>query len=74
MQKVGFGLIVAALSSALLFLIYPVALTIGLALIEVFAPNPLGGPWWLILAALFAAPLVAVALIFRGTYLSLRRG
>lgn len=72
MRKVCYWLIVVALTAGLLLLVAPVVLTIAIAIFLTFYRGPLGGPWWLIFAALFALPLAAVVLIFRGTYRSLR--
>lgn len=71
MRAAGFWLIVAGLSAALLFLIAPVVLVIVAALDLAFSPL-YGGPFWLIPVGLFSLPLVAVVLIFRGTFRSLR--
>lgn len=77
MRTVGFWLVVAALSAALLFLMAPVVLTVVEAVcISVVLLAVAGVRWFLIAAVftvLFALPLLPVAIIFRGTYQSLRR-
>jgi hypothetical protein len=72
MRAVLFWTVITSLGMALLFLIAPVALILAFALIQMVVPNPAGGPWWIILVVLFAVPLTAVALIFTGTFRSLR--
>lgn len=73
MRAVWFWLAVGPLTGLLLFFVGVVALTLAMGIWLAFAlpvhGSPLSFVWLLVWSAIFAAPLVAVVLIFRGALL-----
>ena len=67
MRAIWFWPVVAALGAVLVLLMAPIVLTMVLMIVAGFQIGPYGEVVFGIGAAIFAVPLVAVVLIFRGT-------
>lgn len=72
MRWLGVWLVIGMLGLCLLLMTAPVVQIVGVALYMTLVPGPLRSPAWLILAAIFAAPLAFIAVQLRESYRSVR--